>query len=518
MVLVQTVSVTLALSLQGCALFGGGGSSSGPAPGPSPGPTTAPPEEEREPGVKCSVAFAGCKSQLSADDDKGCYIDTTDKDGFDGCDKALQEHFAEYKSKQDDKAALNELIVGGATGTCLTALRLLYTEDKTCPMPLPPPTEKIQAPGDEFNVFSLGDWGPTPPGQFLNHAACSCPSVPGGECRDSMFYWWETSAPSLCSAERWQENNNAQQLVADAMAKLANDAKPVAVVNLGDNFYIGGIPTPHNIEVGDGFGVDKAYAFGTTWKDVYLKNSNGNGLNVPWLSVLGNHDYGGAGCQADWQLQIDFTKEDESWRMPWQYFKQRIQAKSYAVDIFMLEVNVADFLGGDEHAICTQNYCNAPAIWGDVELCKSRMRAKQDHMIKWLETELAKSVEDKVHWRILAGHFAIDPENVDVLTALGEKYGAALYIAGHTHANMFKEKGAPSAPHLPVLITGAGGGYRQEGDGDYYGFGKLAFSKDKIAISILDAHGEEKSTHEVSHPSTLFASARQEASSLRLQV
>merc|ERR1719424_2799722 len=51
-------------------------------------------------------------------------------------------------------------------------------------------------------------------------------------------------------------------------------------------------------------------------------------LSAPWLSVMGNHDYGGAGCLADWQGQIEYTEKDPDkvWTMPFQYYQQRVAA------------------------------------------------------------------------------------------------------------------------------------------------------------------------------------------------
>lgn len=495
--------VLVPVSLTGCdvfgAVFGRDGFDPAPAggPEPSPGPTPSPSPGDTTftttPGVGCTEAFAtGCGAQLKALDDGACFLRREQAHSFPRCDEELKKHFDEYKRLEGDKRALNELVLDGATGTCLTGLRLLASQpEPACPMPMPPATSDINA-GDSFNILTLGDWGPTPAGAIVR-GENDCNLVPRDVLRDSMFMFVKDKAPGLCQADTWWHNNNAQQLVADAMASHSIDAKPIAVLSLGDNFYMGGIPTPHNLGVHDDFGVTEQYAFEQSWKDVYLKNKNGGNLSIPWLSIMGNHDYGGAGCQADWQLQIDYSKKDEYWRMPWQYFKQRVQADSYTLDIFMLEVNSDDFfLDTPQNGICLQDLCRYTqgGAAGDPERCKSRVRAKEAEMLKWLELELKFSVDSGTRWRVLVGHFPNGPATEKVLE-LGAKYGAVLYVAGHTHAqHFFHKNSAGGNQHMALLVSGAGGGYMQEGDGDFYGFGNLAFSRDKIEVTIIDADGQ----------------------------
>merc|ERR1711957_398 len=125
--------------------------------------------------------------------------------------------------------------------------------------------------------------------------------------------------------------------------------------------------------------------------------------------------------------------------MPYTYYKQRIKAKSYDIDIFMLEVNQEDiFMSGDEHSICTQKHCGKGKLKGDYGLCKQRMMSKIDTMYDWLEAELRASVQQGVRWRILAGHFPFGPDSRKITGSIAKKYGAALYVSGHTHSQHFK--------------------------------------------------------------------------------
>merc|ERR1711934_1271814 len=85
---------------------------------------------------------------------------------------------------------------------------------------------------------------------------------------------------------------------------------------------------------------------------------------------------------------------------------------------------------------------------------------------------------------------------------IGKKYGAAFYVGGHTHKMMvpFNHGDGDVKPwEIPVFCSGAGGGYEKGGDGDFYGFGNLAVTKDKIVISILDTEGTERTTYPVEY-------------------
>ena len=77
-----------------------------------------------------------------------------------------------------------------------------------------------------------------------------------------------------------------QRRVAEAMERVAGQrlpAPPRFVVSSGDNFYGGGLGSPHDA------------AFTAAFTAVYT----GRALQVPWHAVLGNVDYGDCGTRAD---------------------------------------------------------------------------------------------------------------------------------------------------------------------------------------------------------------------------
>ncbi|CAK9018356.1 Purple acid phosphatase 17 (Acid phosphatase type 5) (Peroxidase), partial [Durusdinium trenchii] len=169
---------------------------------------------------------------------------------------------------------------------------------------------KMTIRGTNTHVFAVGDWGglagtlphnsqiiqykggqtmgPHTMGRYRTDAkthdlTCTTPEM--SDC----FGTNGTDCPKRCG---WLKDVDvpAQHLVADQMIKRAKENNPDYLLNVGDNFYWGGIfgkcgDTPMS-KVND---VTRAQ-FNWIYENVY----KGPGLDgKPWLSVLGNHDWGG---------------------------------------------------------------------------------------------------------------------------------------------------------------------------------------------------------------------------------
>lgn len=91
--------------------------------------------------------------------------------------------------------------------------------------------------------------------------------------------------------------------VAKQMAETAEQNKKAFVVNTGDNFYYCGITSTSDKQVADDF------------TNVYSAKS----LQVPWYSVLGNHEYG-----YDVEAQCQLSKVLNNWVMDSRYFAKRV--------------------------------------------------------------------------------------------------------------------------------------------------------------------------------------------------
>ena len=109
-----------------------------------------------------------------------------------------------------------------------------------------------------------------------------------------------------------------QKATAAAMTSYASGNTIDLIISLGDNFY------PEGVE-----SVDDSQWIGK-FESIY----NPSVLNMPFYSVLGNHDYYG-----DIQAQQDYVSPySDRWQMPSRYYREgRILDDGTMVDLFFLD-------------------------------------------------------------------------------------------------------------------------------------------------------------------------------------
>eukprot|EP00187_Rhodella_violacea_P003363 CAMPEP_0174899198 /NCGR_PEP_ID=MMETSP0167-20121228/25954_1 /TAXON_ID=38298 /ORGANISM="Rhodella maculata, Strain CCMP736" /LENGTH=423 /DNA_ID=CAMNT_0016140107 /DNA_START=23 /DNA_END=1294 /DNA_ORIENTATION=- len=213
----------------------------------------------------------------------------------------------------------------------------------------------------------------------------------------------------------------------------ASGALNVAILNTGDNFYPAGIPTPDAPQVK------------TSWRDVYF--SVGLPADIPWLSVLGNHDYVGVAA-------AQFTIPPP-WTMPGPRFTQRLG------------------VGGIIEIICidtSPEYYTANAT-ESAELGLGPSAAAEQWA--WLVGILGTR-PNGVRWRILVGHHPIvsatsigeDQQVAGLRAALTKVLASAaegavhppvdMYVCGHDHSMMHAVADIAGVGPLHVVVSGAG--------------------------------------------------------------
>lgn len=241
--------------------------------------------------------------------------------------------------------------------------------------------------------------------------------------------------------------------------------------------------------------VDAVWAWEDGFNNIYRNNpyDPDRNLHVPFLSVLGNHDYGGEGCLADWQGQIEFTgrnssKPDDSWAMPFQYFKKRIQAEDFFIDIIGTDNNWQDGIQS-AHDICLQHVCSDQSRKGDVANCKTMFKNLQLKEEQWFRRQVKISKREGAHWIIGFAHFTSEGSGTNLVEAMAEEAPgiAAVYLGGHTHDQKFVEP--PWRKNVVQVLTGAGGGYTKSGS--KYGFTTMKIDAEKIEIELVDDRGGE---------------------------
>ncbi len=87
-------------------------------------------------------------------------------------------------------------------------------------------------------------------------------------------------------------------------------AAPQYILNVGDNFYLGGIENQPCGSSSVATQVTKDI-FQRFWKNVFVELTY-----VPWFSVLGNHDYGGRHFMSGWDQQMFYSYIEKNWVMP----------------------------------------------------------------------------------------------------------------------------------------------------------------------------------------------------------
>eukprot|EP00927_Polykrikos_kofoidii_P066936 TRINITY_DN62493_c0_g1_i1.p1 TRINITY_DN62493_c0_g1~~TRINITY_DN62493_c0_g1_i1.p1 ORF type:complete len:877 (+),score=140.77 TRINITY_DN62493_c0_g1_i1:95-2632(+) len=333
---------------------------------------------------------------------------------------------------------------------------------------------------EEEHVFILGDWGGLPAPQ----AKGAFDVRPADNSRARGFSW---------PTDAW-----AQRLVAKRMSSVAAKMNPRYVLNVGDNFYWGGIK-------------DKCFRqpFGTLsptnqWHPVFEDMYKGSGLDgKPWFGTFGNHDFGGFHFGSAWEQQIAYTWVSDRWILPALYWHQKVTypSKGVSVDYYMVDSNVNDAshpYHDPEHNICSarfnRNDC-APIGPKDPWDCKKWFDSLWREQLEWLDQKLRESTAD---WQIVVTHFP--PERAYRAAdwrPLVEKYGIDIFFTGHRHQ---QEAHSRSEAGAPYIVAGGGGGVTSEldpggwGGNDQYGFADMTISKHELVVQLHNQHGQIRRT------------------------
>merc|ERR1740121_3542262 len=344
--------------------------------------------------------------------------------------------------------------------------------------------DSANGPGGTHSVFVIGDWG----------------GIAGGE--------GPVPAKKDVLKREFVEGIDdwAQRKVAITMQKMAAKSRPDYILNMGDNFYWSGILAKCGTKI------QHVWQPASQWADVFESIYKGEGLDgIPWLGVLGNHDYGGFMFTAAWDQAISYTwnqPEGGRWLTPAQYWRSRAFYPDFSVDYFFVDSNYQDTVVevDNQHNICgTNNDDNdncgpeRPRNRADCPIWFKELWIEQS---KWLRKGLQESPTD---WQIVVTHFPTFSGR-EFWMELAHKYGIDLFLTGHNHdLELYHlETTNPFRP-TALVVSGGGGGIMSEGaplvDGEdsQYGFFELRLSRAEIEI-LGYSHGGQTRYQTFLHP------------------
>ena len=203
-----------------------------------------------------------------------------------------------------------------------------------------------------------------------------------------------------------------QDRVASSMAATADAmaTPPAFVLALGDNFYEKGVASVDDRQ------------FDATWRDVWLPKSE-RLRHIPWLAVLGNHDYhhGDEGARA----QVDRTErgDDDEWQMP---TVDGVYERAFARHAVRVVAFDACLIARREEAATRALYTDDDAARAVAALERALAAAHADARTRWLLVV--------AHYPVLSvGEHGDTPALRASVQPLLERYEADAYLCGHTH-------------------------------------------------------------------------------------
>ena len=273
----------------------------------------------------------------------------------------------------------------------------------------------------------------------------------------------------------WGRNGRDHQRdVAVQMARVARQRRCRFVISVGDNFYEDGVRSVNDRQ------------WRTSFEDVYAAPE----LQVPWYSILGNHDYRGRP-----DAQLAYARLHPRWRMPARYYTavEPLMA-SHAARFFFIDTSPFVTAYREDRKMCA-------------EICAQGVEAQ----LRWLDQSLGRSVEA---WKIVVGHHPVysggehgnTPELVERLLPLLRKHRIQLYISGHDHDLQHLVR-----DDLHCFITGAGSQVRETAtlEGTRFargvpGFLAVSLSAERMRAEFFDLHGTSLYRAGVPHATALL--------------
>jgi hypothetical protein len=342
--------------------------------------------------------------------------------------------------------------------------------------------------GDFGNPFDPGSGSNDGFGQYWGpHYKCTLGWVSGQRC--------------VRGTPEFQRDDFSQENVSEQMTKFAQKNRLQFVVNVGDSLYPESFNSP----------TDPA------WNKVFESRYPDKSLQVPWLSVLGNHDWGGFNCYMDASgrlnrpdTQTGYDSEHDwawpankksRWVLPAHIYKKSINFGSTTIDMFAIDTNWAKVEEPCGQQPSSVRHC-------DVDKCRAFLEGVRDDGWQSLERGLAKS---KATWKFVFGHHPLSflgpwygpQKNIVGLLA---KYNASAYFCGHVHSQNLRwytqkdggkagfDDGKQRLGAVMEVQSGGGGGSISDDPGylykNPYGFVAVKVMPNELSVTYISDKGE----------------------------
>lgn len=254
-----------------------------------------------------------------------------------------------------------------------------------------------------------------------------------------------------------------QKAVAELMGRYAEEEGPDAVLALGDTHHYMGVESTAD----------------PLWMTNYELIYNHPELMVPWLPVLGNHEYRG-----NTRAVMDYSAVSRRWQMPSRYYSKVFKDENTSIRLIFIDT-----------APLIDKYRRDSATYPDAA------HQDIDRQLQWLEKELSDATED---WIVVAGHHPIyadtpkdDEERRDMQTRVDpvlRRHRVDMYVCGHIHNfQHIRRAGSP----IDYIVNSSGSLSRKKVgniDGTLFvsgepGFSVIRCTPSELTLTMVDGEG-----------------------------
>jgi hypothetical protein len=267
-----------------------------------------------------------------------------------------------------------------------------------------------------------------------------------------------------------------QRDVALEMSRAAQQTSAAFVVNTGDSFYPMGLDASADPQVR------------SSWRDMYLSQPGLRAL--PWLSVLGNHEYYARSAAV---LELHGAGATPEWRMPARYYAWRASDELHLV---LLDTTP-----------CLAIYETDSKAQDARDFLATTGRTPASYLREQLAFVRAELAHSRATWKIVVGHHPAfsssehHGEDAGVLrrelAPLLQELGVAAYLNGHDHGLELHRPGGDSGP--VYALSGGGSQVRrdmaQRDEGLVFrygasgGFLSVSLNATLLALTFIDDQG-----------------------------